>query len=95
MTREELNLQLSDIEKRYEDKEITTSERIIHVYYIFKAGQIGWEEYFDKCKNTKKNFEEAKAYVLRNFGYLGRDSNLIAMKRCYLEADEEKYVFCR
>lgn len=93
MTRNELNLQLSDIEKRYADKEIVTPEGTLHIYYIFKAGQIGWENYFDNFKYTKKNFERAKEYLLDSFGYCGRDSRLTAIKKCYLESDDEKNDF--
>ena len=93
MTREELKLQLSDAEKRYEDKEIATSEGVLHIYYIFKAGQVGWEKYFNLCTSTKKNFEKAKEYLLETFGYCGRVSSLTAIKKCYLESDNEKNVF--
>lgn len=93
MTRNELNLKLDDIEKKYEDKEITTPEGILHVYYVFKAGQIGWEKYFDGFTSTKKNFERAKEYIAQTFGYCGRDSSLTAIKKCYLESDNEKNIF--
>lgn len=97
MTREELNLQLEEIEEKYKDKEIETPEGILFVYYVFKAGQAGWEQYFDRFDNTKKNFEQAKDYLLNTFGYCGRDSRLIAIKKCCLDSENEvkRFPFSR
>lgn len=93
MSKEELNAKLSELEKSYKDVEIPTPEGIVHVYYAFKAGQKLWEKHFDRFNSTEKNFKEAKEYILDSFGYLGRDSSLVAIKKCYIESENEETVF--
>lgn len=93
MTKDELYEKLTELENKYQDKTIETPEGTLHIYYIFKAGQMGWTKYFDRYHNTSKNFEEAKEHILRTFGYLGRDSQLIAFKKGYFKTESDTNVF--
>ena len=90
MTKEDMKLKLTEIGKEYQDEEITIGNDIFHIYYIFKAGQIGWEKYFDSFSDSQKNFEKAKEHLLKSFGYCGRNSSLIAIKKCYCISNNKK-----
>lgn len=93
MTREDMKLKLEKMGKEYQDEEITIGNDTFHIYYIFEAGQIGWEKYFDSFSDSQKNFEEAKEHLLRSFGYCGRNSRLIAIKKCYCVSNKKEEIF--
>ena len=63
MTRKEIEVRLAEIGEEYQDAEITIGNDIFHIYYIFEAGQIGWEKYFDSFSDSQKNFEKAKEHL--------------------------------
>ena len=84
---------LEEIANKYKDTTIETEFGEAKIYYVFIAGQVGWGQSFDRFCETEKNFKQAKEYILNHFGYLGRDSKITAIRKCYFLDNKETTVF--
>ena len=93
MNKEQVIKMLDEMENKYKDITITTEFGLAKIYYVFLAGQVGWEKHFDRFCKTEENFKQAKESILNDFGYLGRDSKITAIRKCRFLDNKETTVF--